>query len=265
MQTKKVRKFLSAVLIAATVFAATVSVNVPAEAATKITLSTKTLSIKEGEYGKISLKSKNVDSVTWKSDNTSIASVSNEYYGGYVYGVNDGTTTVRAICTLYNGKKKTVKCTVIVKDGRYLKNPKPYQINGDGYSTNGLLNMYGTQYKNCVCVGRSNHKVIADQRPSYGDYKLDGKYKTFTYTIGHVDGWDKEGKIRIYLDGELVKDYDYRYKDSESSLSINMIPRTESIDVTGVQQMRISFPSTNGYQAGLMSYALADLVLDKGE
>lgn len=257
MRAKNVKKFLSMVLASVMIIGSS-SFSVSAKAATKISLSTKYLSIKEDEYGKINLRSKNVDSVTWKSDDPSIAQVSDKYYGGYVYGVKEGTTTVRAVCTLYNGKKKTVTCKVNVKDGRYLKNPKPYQNSDLDYGK--VYKMFGDTYRECIT---GTYMAITN---SWGMYKLDGKYQTMSFKLGHIDEQGSKGHIIIYLDGDPIAEYSNLGGSGVTKISRAMSPIDVTLDVSNGSRVTIVFSNKdNGDMFECNNYAITDLTFDKGE
>lgn len=80
-----------------------------ANAATKVTLNKKTVSVRVGCNTKLQLKNA-TSTVTWKSADESIAKVSAK---GTVTGIKKGTTKISATY-----KKKTYKCTVTVKSSK---------------------------------------------------------------------------------------------------------------------------------------------------
>lgn len=219
---------------------------IEAQAASKVKLNKKTVAIKTGGTTKLSVRSKSVDEVEWLSNNSDVATVSSR---GKVTGISVGTTYVRAKCTLYSGKTKNLKCKVIVKSGRYLKNPKPYQQDGVAYTT---VTMMGTTYTNAMTDRGVDHTSVAY-------YNLNGDYQTLSFTIGHVDGENnRDGSIEIILDDEIVASYTSEGGDMGTTVS----PKQCTVDVSNGVILQIKMKGCGGTWS--WSYAIADILLDKG-
>lgn len=93
--------------------------------------------------------------------------------------------------------------------------------------------MAGKQYTNGMIW--STYNVFENV---YSLYTLDGKYSEISGILGHVDGTDMHGKsFEIYFDGKLYK---------EVLLAGDMMAQPFSIDVTGVNQLKLMIPSSNG-------------------
>lgn len=67
---------------------------------------------------------------------------------------------------------------------------------------------------------------------SWAVYNLDSKYNTLEFTVGHVDGTFNGDKntLQIFFDGELRE---------EIPLSPDMLPESVTLDVSGVEQMKM--------------------------
>ena len=62
--------------------------------------------------------------------------------------------------------------------------------------------------KSLVMMGKTYSQGLTDGN-SRALYNLDGMYKSVEMDIGHIDGgWDNEGVVNFYVDGELVDTYD---------------------------------------------------------
>lgn len=216
---------------------------ITAEAA-GLKLNKKAVSVKTGKTVRLKLN-RSVVSVKWKSADTSIATVSN----GRVTGVSVGNTVVTATCRQYNGRTKKLRCKVYVKSSRYLRNPVPdnmtWNISRDTVEMGGQVYSYGLSGNGTVT------------------FNLNGDYQTFSYVVGAKENYiDSNGPIiyeddavRIYCDGDLVREY----SEARGTLSENMSPETDSIDVSNCVTLTIEFDSTFTTDG-----TIADIVLDKG-
>ena len=87
--------------------------------------------------------------------------------------------------------------------------------------------MGGTSYTNGFTLKRENNAI----------FNLDNQYKSLSFLVGHVDETDMEdAQIKIYLDGVLKKEY---------NASAEALPQKMTIDLTGVNQLKIEVTDTN--------------------
>ena len=72
---------------------------------------------------------------------------------------------------------------------------------------------------------------------SWAVYNLGGKYRTLEFTACHVDGTDlgDDTVLQVFYDGELKE---------EIPLSPDMLPVDVSLDLTGVNQLKLQVPSS---------------------
>lgn len=90
-----------------------------------------------------------------------------------------------------------------------------------------------------------NGMVWSAWNTGYSLYSLEGKYVEVTGMLGHIDESDKgETSLQIYFDGELHE---------EVPLSSEMVAQPFSIDVTGVNQLKLMVLHSRG------SYGYADV------
>lgn len=74
---------------------------------------------------------------------------------------------------------------------------------------------------------------------SWAVYNLGGKYRKLEFTTCHVDGTDlgDDAVLQVFYDGELKE---------EIPLSPDMLPIDVSLDLTGVNQLKLQVPSSGG-------------------
>lgn len=127
---------------------------------------------------------------------------------------------------------------------RYWRNPEPYQQDGSFFT----YTMGGETYKNCQHDG--------DYSVTW--YRLDGEYKTMTFTLGHIDGEGADGYkegFKIYLDDKEIADYGIQ----GGELTEDMLPEQKTLDVSGGKVVKIE-----GYGIYGRYFAITDLVFDRG-
>lgn len=93
--------------------------------------------------------------------------------------------------------------------------------------------MGGTSYTNGftlgVTLGGTNNAI----------FNLNNQYKSLSFLVGHVDETDMgDAQIKIYLDGVLKKEY---------NASAEALPQKMTIDLTGVNQLKIEVTDTNNW------------------
>ena len=135
-------------------------INVTALVPTAITLTSESISIEVGSCKKLSYSltpSGAASTVKWKSDDSSIATVS---ASGEIKGIKAGTTNIRA--TTENGRSST--CTVTVTDSK----PKP--ISGD-LNSDGTVNGTDIVLLTNMILGKTNKTSIGDVN---GDGEVNG-------------------------------------------------------------------------------------------
>ncbi len=92
------------------------------------------------------------------------------------------------------------------------------------------FSMGGTKYTNGFVLGSYSGEA---------SFNLNGKYKTVTFDMGHVDGTNNaDGTIQIYVDNKLIDEYEVGYSD---------IPKTISIPVNYGLQLQFKKGSDSGY------------------
>lgn len=89
--------------------------------------------------------------------------------------------------------------------------------------------MGGTSYTNGFTLGGTNNAI----------FNLNNQYKSLSFLVGHVDETDMgDAQIKIYLDGVLKKEY---------NASAEALPQKMTIDLTGVNQLKIEVTDTNNW------------------
>ncbi|MDE7243945.1 MAG: Ig-like domain-containing protein, partial [Oscillospiraceae bacterium] len=122
-----------------TSYQAKCTVTVVAEVKPGISLNNNRLSLKTGESQTLMASvTPSGTSVTWRSDNSSVASVS----GGNVSGVRAGTTTITATITV-NGQNYSATCVVSVEEVEE-DGGKPVFSGVGGYISGGKIVLYGS-------------------------------------------------------------------------------------------------------------------------
>lgn len=189
---KRVSAFVMAFVLSMSMIGFT---GVDAEAAskpTKITLTKKTASVKVGSKVKIKVKKATPNqakyrTVTWKSSDKSIATVSKN---GNVKGIKPGTVTITATST--KNKKVKATCKVTVYQNKYIQK-KP--------STSGSMYVYNLPAKS------SSYKFTADGQ----SYKLtNANIKTFMTLFGTsknslINKWNAKKSISAKIGQYNVK------------------------------------------------------------
>lgn len=209
--------------------------------AASASLNKKSVVLKEGGETRLTVKAKNVRSISWSSTDDFVAFVSSK---GYVFGKSAGKATITAKVYFKNGKSVSKKCKVTVKSGRYVK-AVPYQqgYTGNVYTGNDSFSMMGVKYYNGFASCSNGGK--------WAQYNLNGDYETLTYKVGHVDNsGNRDGIITIELDSEIADEYEVTH---------DMITQEKTLDVSGASSMKISIR-----ESANTDYGIADPVLDKG-
>lgn len=117
-----------------------------------------------------------------------------------------------------------------------------YQSGGNTYkeydpNINGItesFSMGGIKYTNGMTFD-ADINIFNDS--SWAIYNLDEKYASISFVVGHVDGTDlgKQTVLQIIFDGNIYK---------EINLFPDMYPQNETIDVTGVKQLKLQVLSS---------------------
>ena len=109
------------------------------------------------------------------------------------------------------------------------------------YSAPDVLTIAGTKYTKAFSVGRAG----------YAYFNLNGKYDTFSFDVGHVDGSSMSARTcNIYLDNELAMSID---------VSENMMPTHYNLPLHGALQMRITISSGSLDQSPRYGFVNAQL------
>lgn len=117
-----------------------------------------------------------------------------------------------------------------------------YQTGGNEYkeydpSINGAtesFSMGGIKYTNGMTFD-ADINIFNDA--SWAVYNLNGEYTSLSFVVGHVDGTDlgEETVLQVIFDGNIHK---------EIALQPDMYPQNETIDITGVKQMKLQVLSS---------------------
>ena len=113
---------------------------------------------------------------------------------------------------------------------------KPYQV-GRNYSTPEQITISGKKYTKGFILG-------ADYNTDSGWalYNLERKFNVFSFDIGHIDGAKMlNGKLKIYLDGELSQTID---------LMMDMIPKHYDIPLNNSSQMKLEISLNHDVKHG---------------
>ncbi|MCL2099367.1 MAG: NPCBM/NEW2 domain-containing protein [Oscillospiraceae bacterium] len=113
------------------------------------------------------------------------------------------------------------------------------------FPRNGSFKMAGVTY-NYGIVGND----YLTNSPPTGYYNLNGQYKTLSGLYGPIDGRGGNAIITITGDGKILSELESRSGD---------LPKSFSVDITGVQQLVISFSKINSYSTPYA--ALANAIL----
>ncbi len=104
------------------------------------------------------------------------------------------------------------------------------------------ISMGGSTYKNAIALSRSYFNT------SYASYNLEGRYTTLGGVIGCMSNSDSGTQtVSIYGDGNLLKTFD---------ITLESLPTTFSVDVTGVSALKFSMP-----EGPMLNIGIADLKL----
>ncbi len=238
-----------------------------ASAAKKVSLSTKKVNITVGKTKKLKLKNTK-KKVTWSiaSGKKCITLKAKKRTSVIIKAKKDGKAKVQAKV----GKKK-YKCIVIVKKdtkqssnnnaseeknvAKNIEYAVPYQAsNMSEYNANGTLKEPLSVLGNTYYYGlRANWTC----NTATANYNLNGQYKKFNFSIGHVDNQSSEDNmtIKIYNDGVLIKTFEPSY------FVRNIYPERFSIDVTNIKILTIEIVSGSDYNKD--DYALLDCTINK--
>ena len=150
--------------------------------------------------------------VTWKSNNTKLATVSSS---GKVTTTGSANGTVKITATTADGKK-TASCTITVKKPKVSYRTHVQTYGWQGYASDGAMS--GTQ-------GQSKRLEGINIKISNLPYSGGISYRTHIQTYGWESGWKSNGAmsgttgqakrleaIQIKLTGEMVKHYDVYYR-----------------------------------------------------
>lgn len=98
------------------------------------------------------------------------------------------------------------------------------------------FSMGGVKYSNGMTFN-ADYNIFEDI--SWAIYNLEGKYTSPEFTVCHVDGTDNGDPttLQIFYDGNLKK---------EIPLKPDMSPQKVTIDLTGVNQLKMQVPASGG-------------------
>lgn len=99
---------------------------------------------------------------------------------------------------------------------------------GESFSMGGVKYLDGMTF---------NADINIFEDVSWAVYNLGGKYRTLEFTACHVDGTDlgDDAVLQVFYDGELKE---------EIPLSPDMLPVDVSLDLSGVNQLKLQVPSS---------------------
>ena len=113
----------------------------------------------------------------------------------------------------------------INRGGNLLDICPPYQTHKN-YQVMESVHVAGKEYTNAFCLNTQH-----GTGDGWALYNLEGKYNTFSFNIGHIDGLDMtNAKLKIYLDGKLSSTID---------VAGEMLPKHYEISLNGVLQMKL--------------------------
>ena len=168
--------------------------------------------------------------------------------------IHNGTTylPVRAVGEAlgkqvkWDGKTQSVYIGEVPGDIKYLTDICPaYQYSNHykeySFSKSGgtkFFSMAGKEYSS----GMTFVPLESDKNGQWAVYNLNSSYKKLEFTVGAVDGdlgfyQDRGESLYVYLDNELYK---------KIPLSSDMYPQKVSVDVTGVNQLKLLLHSSHG-------------------
>ena len=91
------------------------------------------------------------------------------------------------------------------------------------------------------------------QSGGYVLFNLNAKYKTVTFTVGHVDSAsDEVGSFKIFIDEKFVQQID---------MKSNNMPKTYTIPLNGAMQLRIEKLKNHPNYINGDWYGFADIVV----
>lgn len=110
---------------------------------------------------------------------------------------------------------------------------KPYASNSYKEYVNGeLIKMGGNSYTNGFVFGSEGNAV----------FNVNSEYSNISFLLGHSDGTDMRGAtVKVYCDGVLKKEITMQAED---------LPQKVSIDITGVNQLKIEISHMSYYGCG---------------
>ena len=144
-------------------------------------------------------------------------------------GERPGTTQYMTdICPAYESTTNRYKEYSAIKSG-----------GADSFSMGGVKYLNGFIFSNYTAYAGTTWAV----------WNLNGNYQSFTATLGHIDGSGSDGysakkenlKFDIFCDG-VLRDTFYIKDD--------MLPKTVSVDLTGVMQLKIVPSGFNSFNYG---------------
>jgi len=121
---------------------------------------------------------------------------------------------------------------------------KPYESNGFTEFINGeTIAMGGKTYTNGFTLGGDHYS------DEYAIFNVDSQYSSLNFLIGHIDGAHMhDATIKFYCDGVLKKDI---------TIKSDSLPQKISMDITGVNQVKIVVSGLNRYS----SYGFANATI----
>lgn len=188
---------------------------------------------------------------------------SQKYESSIIEQVNDLMTEERLdeATNIVNDAINALPNSQVLKDKlQEIKNSYPqnmidvvsaYQSGGNTYTeytsiksgASEYFTMGGIKYTNGMTF---NADINIFDDVSWAVYNLDNKYNNLEFMLGHVDGSDlgRETFLEIYYDGELKE---------EISVTPDMLPKSVSLDLSGVSQLKMQVRSSgnNGPLYGL--------------
>lgn len=107
---------------------------------------------------------------------------------------------------------------------------EPYSCSSWDYDAPATFSMDGKTYMNGFTFSFTWSEVFAI-------WNLDGKYKTLEFDIGHIDRFQADKQVLIYLDGTLAKTISVKGEEMVKHVSIPL---------NGAMQLKITTPYPGG-------------------
>lgn len=110
----------------------------------------------------------------------------------------------------------------------------PYESNGYTKYVNGeTISMGGKTYTNGFTLGGDHYS------DEYAIFNVDSQHTLLNFLIGHIDNTDmNNATVKIYCDGVLAQ---------EITIKSDALPQKISVDITGVNQLKIVVSDVNRY------------------